>query len=44
VFGAGELGASVTDLTRLTGLTPSAISYAVARGRKISEERNFRLE
>ncbi len=39
-----ELGTSVTDLARLTGMTPSAISYAVARGRKIAEEKNFRLE
>jgi len=39
-----ELGTSVTDLARLTGMTPSAISYAVGRGSKIAEEKNFRLE
>jgi len=38
-----ELGTSVTDLARLLGLTPSAVTYAVRRGRKIAEEKNFRL-
>ena len=41
---SNELGASVTDLARLTGMTPSAISYAVGRGRKIAKEKHFRLE
>lgn len=39
-----DLGASVTDLARLLGMTPSAVTYAVRRGRKTAEEKDFRLE
>jgi hypothetical protein len=39
-----ELGTSVTDLARLIGMTPSAISYAVSRGRIIAGEKDFQLE
>lgn len=34
------LGTSITDLARLTGMAPSAISYAVTRGKKIAEEKD----
>lgn len=39
-----DLGVSVTELARLIGMTPSAITYAVGRGRKIFEEKNFQLD
>ena len=38
-----ELGMSVTDLARLIGMTPSAMTYAVRRGRNIAKEKDFRL-
>ena len=34
------LKASITDLARVVGMAPSAISYAVARGQRIAEERD----
>ena len=39
-----DLKRSVTDLARLLGMTPSAISYAVARGKGIAEAKSIRLE
>ena len=39
-----DLGLSVTDLARLLGMTPSAVTYAVRRGGKTAQERDFRLE
>jgi REP element-mobilizing transposase RayT len=33
------LGTSTTDLARLLGMVPSAISYAVKRGKRIAEEK-----
>lgn len=38
-----DLGISVTELARLIGMTPSAITYAVERGKHIAEQRRFRL-
>jgi hypothetical protein len=39
-----NLGVCVTDLARLPGMTPSAVTYAVRRGRKTAEEKDFKLE
>jgi putative transposase len=39
-----DLKRSVTDLARVLGMTPSAISYAVARGKRIADEKRLRLE
>lgn len=38
-----ELGISVTDLAKRIGMTPSAITYAVERGKKIAKRKNFKL-
>jgi DNA-binding transcriptional LysR family regulator len=38
-----DLNASVTDLARMLGMAPSAISYAVRRGKMIAEEKGFQL-
>jgi len=38
-----DLGVPVTDLARLLGMTPSAVTYAVRRGGKAAEERDFKL-
>jgi putative transposase len=38
---ASRLRTSITDLARLIGMAPSAISYAVTRGKAIAEELNF---
>lgn len=35
------LGTSITDLARITSMAPSAISYAVIRGKKIAEEKEL---
>ncbi len=35
------LGTTITDLARLTGMAPSAISYAVIRGKKTAEEKEL---
>lgn len=39
-----DLGISVTEIARFLGMTPSAVTYAVKRGKKIAEEMNFELE
>jgi len=39
-----DLGVPVTDLARLRGMTPSAVTDAVRRGGKTAGEKNFRLE
>jgi hypothetical protein len=36
-----DLDTTVTELARLVGMTPSAISYAVMRGKKIAEEKGL---
>lgn len=38
-----DLRVSITDLARLLGMTVSAISYAVRRGRNIAELKGFQL-
>ena len=38
-----QLKAPVIDLARLLGMAPSAISYAVTRGKRIAEEKGFRI-
>ncbi len=38
-----KIKASVTDLARLLGMAPSAISYAVTRGKSIAEETGFQV-
>jgi hypothetical protein len=38
---AHYLGTSITDCARLTSMAPSAISYAVIRGKKIAEEKEL---
>jgi hypothetical protein len=38
---AHDLGNSVTDLTRLLGMAPSSVSYAVTRGKRIAEEKGL---
>lgn len=35
------LGTSVTDIARLVGMAPSAMSYAVTRGKKTAEEKDY---
>jgi putative transposase len=40
---ANELGASVTDIARRLGMTPSAVSYSVSRGKNIAQDKGFRL-
>jgi putative transposase len=42
-FAVRDLKLSVTHLERLVGMTPFAISYAVARGKKIADEKGIRL-
>jgi len=37
------LGTTITDCARLTGMVPSAISYAVIWGKKIAEEKEISL-
>jgi hypothetical protein len=37
------LSTSVTDIARLLGMAPSAISYAVTRGKGVAEERGLQL-
>jgi len=37
------LGTTITELARLTGMAPSAISYAVIRGKKTAEEKKHPL-
>jgi hypothetical protein len=37
------LGTSTTDIARLVGMAPSAISYAVTRRKKTAEEKDFQL-
>jgi putative transposase len=39
-----DLKLTVTSLARVFGMTPSAISYAAARGRTIADEKEIRLE
>jgi len=34
----------LSGLARLLGMTPSAVTYAVRRGGKTAQERDFRLE
>ena len=38
-----DLGISVTDLARLIGMTPSAITYAVERGKHVARGKDFKL-
>ncbi|MHB8111127.1 MAG: transposase, partial [Syntrophorhabdaceae bacterium] len=38
-----DLGESVTDIARLIGMTPSAITYAVERGKYIAQEKHLEL-
>jgi len=38
-----ELGMSLTELARRFGMSPSALSYAVARGEVIARENNYQL-
>ncbi len=38
-----DLGISVTDLARLIGMTPSAVTCAVERGKRIAIEKHFKL-
>jgi putative transposase len=38
-----DLNASVTELARLLGMAPSAVSYAVTRGKKIAEKKELQL-
>ncbi|MHB8111122.1 MAG: transposase [Syntrophorhabdaceae bacterium] len=38
-----DLATSVTDIARLIGMTPSAITYAVERGKYIAQEKHFKL-
>jgi REP element-mobilizing transposase RayT len=38
---AHYLGTTITDLARLTGMAPSAISYSVSRGMKTAEEKKL---
>ena len=40
---AHYLGTTITDLARRIGMVPSAISYAIIRGKKIAEERELPL-
>ena len=38
-----DLNVTVTDVARLVGMAPSAISYAVMRGKKIAEEKGLQI-
>ena len=42
-WAVGELGMTVTELARVFGMTPSAVSYAVRRGKTIAEEKGYSL-
>lgn len=38
-----DLNVTVTDVARLVGMAPSAISYAVMRVKKIAEEKGLQI-
>jgi hypothetical protein len=38
-----QLKTPVVDLARLLGMAPSTVSYAVTRGKRIAEEKGFRI-
>jgi putative transposase len=42
-WAVNELGMAITDLARVFGMTPSAISYAVPRGKGIADEKGYSL-
>jgi hypothetical protein len=42
-WSVNELRIGVTELARVFGMTPSVISYAVRRGRRIADEKGYSL-
>jgi hypothetical protein len=43
ILAVRDLKLSVTHLARVLGMTPSAISYAVTRGKGIADEKGIQL-
>jgi putative transposase len=42
-WAVNELGMGITELARVFGMTPSAVSYAVSRGKGIADEKGYSL-
>jgi chromosomal replication initiation ATPase DnaA len=42
-WAVSELGMGITELARAFGMTPSAVGYAVPRGKDTAEEKRFSL-
>jgi len=42
-WAVSELGMGITELARVLGMTPSAVGYAVGRGKSTAEEKGYSL-
>jgi len=42
-WAVSELGMGITDVARVLGMTPSAVGYAVGRGKSTAEEKGYSL-